>query len=75
MKIIIEHGHTKRKIEGPFNLCASHHDLTHLATILNRVLAEQNEEEQPAFYYGWVQITPSDVQESIANTKPRNWDD
>ena len=81
MKLIIEHKHTKREINGPFALCCSKDDLIYLHSIIESKL-EQN------FSYGWIRFDvytpqPDDSgfevmilkrQKTKANTEPVNWD-
>ncbi len=66
MKIIVEHGDTKRQIEGAFNICASARDFS-------IILSKLTEFVDSGSSYGWVQI--SDVQKCISGTKPDPWED
>ena len=52
MKIIIEHGKTKRIIDGPFNICIGIKELNELKNIIDTTL-EGN------FNYGWINIEDS----------------
>jgi hypothetical protein len=70
MKIVIEHGRTKRQIEGAFNLCGHPDDLRMVA---EQILAQVNQE--PSRGYGWIKILPVRPQESIPDTRPLGWDD
>jgi hypothetical protein len=64
MNIVIEHSNTKRVIKGPFNLCGSH---VELRSIAEQILAQIDDG------YGWIMIQ-SEVQKSLANTRPKEWD-
>lgn len=70
MKITIEHSKTKRNINGDFNICGDEGDLRQIA---KQILQQIGDNDHPLFTYGWVNIT--EPQQSIANTKPKNWDD
>lgn len=48
MQFMISQGHTKRRLEGDFYLCASKADIEHLIQELKRVL--------PNWSYGWLKI-------------------
>lgn len=65
MKVIIEHNKTKRKIEGPFNICGSRQDLERIANTINEVFKDGT-------VYGWVKI--HDEYDSIPNTEPIGWE-
>lgn len=67
VKIIIEHGNTKREINGPFNICGSKQDLNDLKEQLERAL-------QDDFNYGWVEIVEYIKCDTIANTPPQKWE-
>lgn len=66
MKIIIEHLHTKRVIEGPFNICGDRQDLITLMDAINETLHN-------SFSYGWVNITEQ-KQPSLVNMIPEPWE-
>ena len=68
MNLIIEHGNTKRRIEGPFNICGTGEDLQWIAECIQKRLAKSHG-------YGWVSI-PLRLGEQchIANTEPSPWD-
>jgi hypothetical protein len=67
MKIIIEHGETKRQINGPFNICGSRDDIYHIVAELSRHLNDST------WSYGWTYIVDR-RQPSIANTPPIGWE-
>lgn len=76
MKLVIEHGKTKREIEGSFNLMATRADLEKLIRIIKIQLALKEEENGYPFTHGWLQIPDvSIVQPSIINTPPKKWDE
>ena len=64
MKIVIEHGTTKRKILGPFNICGSRDDLLLLADAIEVATRDD-------FTYGWVAVR-GPAQPSFTNTESRN---
>jgi len=68
MNLLIEHGNTKRRIEGPFNICGTGEDLQWIAECIQKRLAKSHG-------YGWVSI-PLRLGEQchIANTEPSPWD-
>jgi hypothetical protein len=65
MEILITHSKTKRKINGPLNICGSKTDLKSLA---NQILSQVSEN----FSHGWVTI--HEEQESVVDTPSVNWD-
>jgi len=69
MNLLIEHGNTKRRIEGPFNICGTGEDLQWIVDCLQERLAL-------GVGYGWVTIPERApvAQPHIANTKPSPWD-
>jgi len=68
MRLIIEHGNTKRRIEGPFNICGSGRDLEWIAECIQKRLTQSRG-------YGWVSIPlRPGAQVPIANTAPIPWD-
>ena len=69
MKIVLEHGATKRIIEGPFNICGSREDLQSLVDQLTLRITHTN------FCYGWVPITLMQSNPTNANTPPKRWDE
>lgn len=72
MRIIIEHGHTKREMFGAFSICGSRDDLLNLA---RTIIGECSRDEDRPFGYGWVQIRPlSEANASVANTPPISWE-
>ena len=84
MKIIIEHYHDKREINGPFNLCASREDFTLIRDAITKWLDNGSS-------YGWLDIVDTVAarelstssiettlvhrQRHIADTKPSSWSD
>ncbi|MDD5016525.1 MAG: hypothetical protein PHO15_00320 [Eubacteriales bacterium] len=66
MEIIIEHGRTKRRISGAFNICGNAEDLRKISSKINDALAKRD------MVYGWIQIL--DKQESIPNQEPELWE-
>ncbi len=67
MKLVIEYSHTKRVINGAFNMCASAKDLERIKLAIDRALAKEHT-------YGWIEVLDND-QETIANTQPKPWDE
>lgn len=78
MKIIIEHRHTKREINGPFAFCCNREDLETLKEIIDEKLETDHS-------YGWLSVNEfKEVnkkgfaiyrhQGNIPNTKPKEWD-
>jgi hypothetical protein len=67
MKIVIEHGKTKRRIDGPWNICGSREDLESLVSQLQRRLSGD------PFHYGWVRIEDKPYY-GLAETPPVPWD-
>lgn len=66
MQFIIGHSETKRKIEGPFEICASRGDLEYLIKVLQRYL-------DTGHNYGWIEI--HEPMEPIGvNSSPVGWD-
>lgn len=65
MKLIIEHGKTKREINGPYNVCGSRDDLTRLSEAIRCFLKEEAA-------YGWVEVTEPNP--STTNQKPVPWE-
>lgn len=76
MKFIIEHGHTKREIVGPFNMCASWADFTRLHEVLTQLMDRYKDKDgNLPFSMGWIPVTePSPRQESVVDTAPVSWD-
>ena len=72
MKITIEHGHTKRTIDGAFNLCCSRETLALIADTLTETCREWREQN---ISQGWVKIIPLPTQTSLVNQSPIPWDD
>ena len=68
MRIIIEHGKTKREIKGPFNICGSAQDLE----FIGRQLLHYARSDE--FNYGWIEIR-AEEQPSISNVHPKGWDE
>jgi len=69
MNLIIEHGNTKRRIEGPFNICGTPEDLERIVECIQGYLTER------PLCYGWIKITqPAIEQSSIINTPPIPWE-
>jgi hypothetical protein len=69
IKIVIEHGNTKREIEGPFNICLN----SDTAKLLFDALKERVDDEGYKYGYGWISVC--EKQASIANTKPSPWEE
>ena len=69
MKLAIEHSHTKRTIEGAFNICASTEDLRSLARQIEARLAER-----PDISYGWISILSCEPFQETAGLDPVGWD-
>ena len=70
MRLIIEHGNTKRRIEGPFNICGTHKDLERIVECIQGYLTER------PLCFGWIKITdPVQEQKSIINTSPIPWEE
>lgn len=69
MKVIIEHGKTKREINGAFNICG---DAKDLRSLCNQILSRLESNDQ-SFSYGWISIH-ADYQKSITDTQPIPWD-
>jgi hypothetical protein len=69
MQLIIEHGNTKRRIEGPFNICGTAEDLQWIADCIHVHLTR-------GAGYGWVKITGRAPIEQchLVNTEPSPWD-
>jgi len=79
MKIIIEHGKTKRAIYGAFSFCCSNSELKQLKEIIDSKLNSD-------FSYGWINVDEfveqhedSEFelikrQKQIPNTEPISWD-
>ena len=78
MEIVIEHSKTKRKIDGPFAICASKSDLLKLKQAIDHHL------EDSEYRYGWISIDEIGdenesficvkKQKSITNQPPVGWD-
>ncbi len=68
MKIVIEHGKTKREISGPFNICGDPKDLRDVADSILTTL-----DGNPNRGYGWIFIAQK--QKSISDTPPKDWED
>ena len=66
MNVVILSGKTKRRIEGPFAICASRADLRILRKAIKKALEKD-------FSYGWV-VVGGEVS-ALANTPPVIWDD
>ena len=64
MKIVIEHGRTKRQIEGAFNICGSKEDLISIAQQILGAVHEDN-----SFAYGWVNIR------TVRQEPPKGWEE
>jgi hypothetical protein len=76
--LIVEHGTTKRKIVGSFNLCG---DGAYLREIARQIIAQVGDGVTPdktgapqRFGYGWVQIREGE-QPSLVDTPPVPWDE
>ena len=68
MHLLIEHGNTKRRIEGPFNICGTGEDLQWIADCIQDYLAK-------GAGFGWVTITEYPIEQChIASTEPSPWD-
>ena len=70
MNLIIEHGNTKRRIEGPFNICGTDKDLEWIIECIQEELTKH-----PGCY-GWIKIPERAPVEQchIVNTEPSPWD-
>lgn len=66
MKLAIEHGRTKREIDGAFSICGSRADLQALAEQLQAHLADEG------WSFGWTTIYPRPTR--LTNTPPIPWD-
>ncbi len=66
-EIVIEHGDTKRKINGSFNICGPHNLLKEIA---HQILDQVNQDVS----YGWIFIQHQ-KQKRIVNIKPKGWDE
>ena len=67
MKIVIEHGKTKRMIDGPFNICGSREDLMQIVDEIVQKVTDSG------MTYGWVAIR-GPAQRVFTNTVPDKWD-
>jgi hypothetical protein len=82
MRIIISHSRTKRRIEGPFNICGSKQDLLRIADLLIKAChdhpgahGEGVIRNAAGMSYGWVNITDPPVeQEILVDQGPIGWD-
>lgn len=72
MEIIIEHSKTKRKIQGPFNICGDYQDLRLIARKILEHLERAEAAGRP-LGFGWVKIV-TEEQPHITNTEPASWD-
>lgn len=67
MKIIIEHGRTKRLIRGPFNICGSRQEMQSIVDQLRGHLADES------WSYGWTSVV-TERQPINANTATIEWE-
>lgn len=69
MEFIISQGETKRKIEGPFLLCASRADFCQLIEQITQqvILSEKK------FAYGWIKIRAPFPVQPVPNQSPEPW--
>lgn len=77
MKLVISHRNTKRKIDGPFDICLTKEDLRGLVSQLLGAIAIFEEDEKSGragFGYGWIHVR-SEEAPFLANTKPKGWDE
>ena len=80
MKVIIEHGNTKRTISGPFNICGDANDLRRIRNAIDDALLR----DEGRWSYGWIEVIAPDgmrdnfivslKQKSVVNQEPINWD-
>lgn len=70
MEFIIAQGNRKRRLEGPFGICASRPEFKHLRNQIDTLL-----DREPTFSYGWLTIQDKIDVYGPLNTAPEPWDD
>lgn len=73
MRLVIDHGHCRRVIDGGFNIIASPQDLREVA----RQIMEQigDDPDNYRFSYGTIYIRDRGANFGPANTPPKAWDE
>jgi hypothetical protein len=66
--IIISHSKTKRRIDGPFEICGNEHALRNLCSCILRRL-----DNGDPFYDGWIEIVERPP--VLTNMPPIGWDE
>ena len=77
MKLVIEHGRTKRQILGAFNVCGSRDDLESLARQILGTFAVDDlmhADGRGRASYLWIRVVARDEADTISNTVPSPWD-